>query len=605
MLKIERLHASMLIVLLALAPTALVAQEADTVYVNGIVHTVDEAFSKASAFAVKDGEFIYVGDDAGARSHVGPLTFVVDLAGKTVIPGLHDAHLHIRFGERELYPRIPDIRQTLGEWASVERMQEVVRQSLATGAGMRPGPEPRWLVLRGWMSDVWEPPAWQKELIDAVAPDNPVYIIRYTHGSAANSKALELAGITANTPDPEGGHIKKDENGEPTGEFVERAPPALLNLIPPLPPLTNYELSRNLVEGTQLAVASGLTTLHGASSGTSYDDVMRELNLYEVGLLRVRINQMVNVDAAKRMGGPLNYDNRLFVQSVKTLLDGALGSRGAHFLEEYADYPDFYGEPRSSEDQTTATAIDLLKIGFNMRIHTIGDGANRIALNAFEAALQQSGKDGRDVRFALEHAQVLTPEDIPRLAELGVIASMQPLHATEDMHFAEARLGAERLKGAYIWKTLLENDVVVATGTDYSVSPYNPFYTLHAAVTRQDRDNNPPGGWIPEGALSREEALYAATMAGAYTMHAEDILGSIEIGKLVEIRKLPVPVTFTLKIEGLIITVTDRCIVAIAAGRAKPSVTVKVEGVTILKEELPTIDLPLEMKLQAEDAQTA
>ncbi len=540
MLKIERLHASMLIVLLALAPTALVAQEADTVYVNGIVHTVDEAFSKASAFAVKDGEFIYVGDDAGARSHVGPLTFVVDLAGKTVIPGLHDAHLHIRFGERELYPRIPDIRQTLGEWATVERMQEVVRQSLATGAGMRPGPEPRWLVLRGWMSDVWEPPVWRKELIDAVAPDNPVYIIRYTHGSAANSKALELAGITANTPDPEGGHIKKDENGEPTGEFVERAPPALLNLIPPLPPLTNYELSRNLVEGTQLAVASGLTTLHGASSGTSYDDVMRELNLYEVGLLRVRINQMVSVDAAKRMGGPLNYDNRLFVQSVKTLLDGALGSRGAHFLEEYADYPDFYGEPRSSEDQTTATAIDLLKIGFNMRIHTIGDGANRIALNAFEAALQQSGKDGRDVRFALEHAQVLTPEDIPRLAELGVIASMQPLHATEDMHFAEARLGAERLKGAYIWKTLLENDVVVATGTDYSVSPYNPFYTLHAAVTRQDRDNNPPGGWIPEEALSREEALYAATMAGAYTMHAEDILGSIETGKLADFVVIPV-----------------------------------------------------------------
>jgi len=540
MLKIERVRSGILVVLLALAPAALLAQEADTVYLNGIVHTVDEAFSKASAFAVKDGEFIYVGDDAGARSHVGPLTFVVDLDGKTVIPGLHDSHIHIRLGERELYPRIPDIRQTLGEWASVEQMQGVVRQSLATGAGMRPGPEPRWLVLHGWMSDIWEPPEWRKELIDAVAPDNPVYITRYTHGSAANSKALELAGISRDTPDPEGGHIKKDENGEPTGEFVENAPPALLNLIPPLPPMTNYELSRNLVEGTQLAVAVGLTTLHGADSDTSYDDVMRELNLYEVGLLRVRINQMVNVVAAKRMGGPLNYDNKLFVQSVKTLLDGALGSRGAHFLEAYADYPDFHGEPRSSEDQTTATAIDLLRIGFNMRIHTIGDGANRIALNAFEAALQQSGRDGRDVRFALEHAQVITPEDLPRLAELGVIASMQPLHATEDMHFAEARLGKERLKNAYIWKTLLENDVVVATGTDYSVSPYNPFYTLHAAVTRQDRNNNPPGGWIPEEALSREEALYAATMAGAYTMHAEDILGSIETGKLADFVVIPV-----------------------------------------------------------------
>ena len=395
-------------------------------------------------------------------------------------------------------------------------------------------------MLRGWMSDVWDPPVWRKELIDAVAPDNPVYIIRYTHGSAANSKALELAGIDRNTPDPEGGHIKKDENGEPTGEFVERAPPQLLELIPPLPPMTDYELSRNLVEGTQLALASGLTTLHGASSGTDYDTVMRELKLYEVGLLRVRINQMVNVETAKRMGGPLNYENRFFVQSVKTLLDGALGSRGAHFLEPYDDYPGFRGEPRSNEDETAQTAIDLLEIGFNMRIHTIGDAANRIALNAFEAALRQTGRDGRDVRFALEHAQVITPEDIPRLRELGVIASMQPLHATEDMHFAEARLGEERLKGAYAWRTLLENDIVVATGTDYSVSPYNPFYTLHAAVTRQDRENNPPGGWRPEEALTREEALYAATMAGAYTMHAEDVLGSIEIGKLADFVVIPV-----------------------------------------------------------------
>jgi len=540
MLRIERVRTSIILGMLALAPVVAVAQEADTVYVNGNVYTVDGTFSKASAFAVKDGEFIYVGDDAGARSHAGPPTFVVDLKGKTVIPGLHDAHIHIRFGERELYPRIPDIRQTLGEWASVERMQEVVRQSLATGVGLRPGPEPRWLVLRGWMSDVWEPPVWQKELIDAVAPDNPVYIIRYTHGSAANSKALELAGITRDTPDPDGGHIKKDENGELTGEFVERAPPQLLGLIPPLPPLTDYELSRNLVEGTQLAVASGLTTLHGASSGTSYDDVLRRLKLYEVGLLRVRINQMVNVDAAMQMGGPLNYENKLFVQSVKTLLDGALGSRGAHFLEDYEDYPGFQGEPRSNEDDTTRTAIALLKIGFNMRIHTIGDAANRIALNAFEGALKQTGRNGHDVRFALEHAQVITPEDLPRLAELGVIASMQPLHATEDMHFAEARLGRDRLKGAYAWKTLLENDIVVAFGTDYSVSPYNPFYTLHAAVTRQDRENNPQGGWIPEEALSREEALYASTMAGAYAMKAEDVLGSIEIGKLADFVVIPV-----------------------------------------------------------------
>ena len=173
-------------------------------------------------------------------------------------------------------------------------------------------------------------------------------------------------------------------------------------------------------------------------------------------------------------------------------------------------------------------------------MHNIGDAANRIAINAFERSLKETGKNGKDVRFALEHCQVLDPDDIKRLADLGIIASMQPLHATEDMHFAEARLGARRMKGAYAWKTYFDLGVVVATGTDYSVSPYNPFYTLHAAVTRQDRENNPPGGWFPEEALSREQALWAATMGGAHAMHAENILGSIEIGKLADFVVIPV-----------------------------------------------------------------
>jgi hypothetical protein len=389
------------------------------------------------------------------------------------------------------------------------------------------------------MSDVWDPPEFRKELIDAVAPNNPVYISRYTHGSGANSKALELAGITRNTPDPPGGHIKKDKNGEPTGEFVERAPAQLTSLIPPLPPMTNYEISRNLVEGTQLAVASGLTTIHGASQ-TSYEEVQRRIKLYEVSLLRIRINEMVREEAAKKLGKPLNYNNKYFIRSVKAFADGALGSRGALFLEEYSDYPAYYGESRRSEDEIAQSATELLKIGFNMRIHCIGDAANRNAINAYERALKATGIDGEDARFALEHCQVLTPEDIPRLAKLGIVASMQPLHATEDMHFAESRLGPERIKYAYIWRDLLDLGVVIATGTDYSVSPYNPFYTLHAAVTRQDRDNNPTGGWFPEQAMTREEALRAATMAGAYVMHAEDILGSIEVGKLADFVVIPV-----------------------------------------------------------------
>ena len=527
---------------LVLALTALPgdghAQAADRAYVNGTIYTVDENFSTAQALAIRDGRFVYVGDVVGVQAHIGPNTFVVDLEGRTIIPGLHDAHVHIRFGERELYPRTPDIRTGLGEWASVERMQEVIRHALETGEGMRPGPEPRWIVLSGWMSDVWDPPVFRKELLDAAAPDNPVYISRYTHGSGANSKALELAGITRDTPDPEGGHIKKDENGEPTGEFVERAPPQLTRLIPSLPPLTDFERSRNLVEGTQLAAASGLTTLHGAGR-TGYEEVQRRIKLYEVGLLRVRINEMVNEGAARRLGEPLNHENKYFVQSVKAFADGALGSRGALFVEEYSDYPGFFGEPRRGEDELAELGTELLGLGFNLRVHAIGDGGNRAAINAFERALKATGIEGTEARFALEHAQMFTPADVPRLLDLGIIASMQPLHATEDMHFAEERMGPERLKYAYIWSDLLDLGVPLATGTDYSVSPYNPFYTLHAAVTRQDRDNQPLGGWVPGQALTREEALRAATMAGAYAMKAEDILGSIEVGKLADFVVIP------------------------------------------------------------------
>jgi len=249
---------------------------------------------------------------------------------------------------------------------------------------------------------------------------------------------------------------------------------------------------------------------------------------------------MVNESAARQLGKPLNLDNKYFVQSVKEFADGALGSRGALFLEEYSDYPGFFGEAATSEDELAQVATELLPMGFNLRVHAIGDGGNHVAINAFERALKATGIDGKDARFALEHAQMFTPSDLPRLVELGVVASMQPLHATEDMYFAEARMGPERLKYAYIWSDLLDLRVPLATGTDYSVSPYNPFYTLHAAVTRQDRDNNPPGGWIPEQALTREEALRAATMGGAYVMHAEDILGSIEVGKLADFVVIPV-----------------------------------------------------------------
>jgi len=517
---------------------------ADKVYINANVITVDRMHNctKASAFAVKNGWFIYVGDEAGVQSHIGPGTLVFDLGGKTVIPGLHDSHMHYRLGARELYPQTPDIREELGKWASVERMQAVIKDCLATGKGIRVGKDgQQWLVLSGWMSDVWDPPVFHRKLIDEVCPDIPVYITRYTHGSGCNTKALELAGITKDTPDPEGGHIKKDEQGEVTGEFVERAPQQLLDLIPPAPPYTFYEDARNFVEGQYLALKVGLTMVHEASQ-TSYNDAKKRLALYEGGIMLLRMNDMISPEAAKQLGAPINYNNRYINQTVKQLADGAMGSRGAWLLEEYSDYPGYFGEPRVTAEQIAELGTELIGIGYNLAIHAIGDAANRAVINGYEKALKNTGADPFKVRFRIEHCQTLTPQDIPRLAPLGLIASMQPLHAIEDMHFSPARLGSERIKGAYIWRTLLDLGVVVSSGTDYSVSPYNPFYTIHAAVTRQDRNNNPSGGWYKEQAMTREEALWSATWGGAYAAKMEDIYGSIEKGKLADFVVIPVDI---------------------------------------------------------------
>jgi predicted amidohydrolase YtcJ len=225
---------------------------------------------------------------------------------------------------------------------------------------------------------------------------------------------------------------------------------------------------------------------------------------------------------------------------VKAFADGALGSRGALFREEYSDYPGYFGEPVRTEEELTEISTDALSMGFNVRTHCIGDQANHVAINAYEHAMEATGTRGEEARMSLEHAQVFLPEDIPRLKELNILAAMQPLHATEDMNFAEVRMGPERMKYAYIWSDLIDLGVHLNTGTDYSVSPYNPFYTLHAAITRQDRNNQPEGGWFPEQAMTREEALRAATIESAYAMFAEDIMGSIEVGKLADFVVIPV-----------------------------------------------------------------
>lgn len=517
-----------LVGLLATPPISCTAEEADMVVLNGKVYTVDKSFSIAEAFAVKGDKFIYVGSNEGARAYVGPDTLIIDLKGKTVLPGLMDSHIHFVSLGRRLYTRDLNLY-----WLSLEETQKRIKEAIETGQHIRPG---GWLVGFGYNDALWPVPA-HKSLLDAVAPNNPVWITRYCgHAGLANSLAMELAGIDKDgiTPDPPGGHIVRDAEGKPTGVFIDTAMGLITRVIPPWPPLTEEEERHCLLLAQEAVAAVGLTCVHDASaSGATV--VNRFKALYEAGLLKIRVNDMLSYSMAKSLGRPqVLYDNHYFLISVKTVADGSLGGRGAALLEEYSDAPGYYGELRIDEETFAAQVADLLNLGFQQRTHAIGDRANRVVLNAYEKALKATGKKGEDVRLAIEHSQVLHPDDIPRFKELGIVASMQPVHATEDMLFAEARLGPERIKGAYAWRTLLDLGVVIASGSDCCVSPYNPFYGMHAAVTRQDRENNPPGGWYPEQCMTREEALRSYTNGGAYVMFAEDVLGSIEVGKLAD-----------------------------------------------------------------------
>lgn len=507
-------------------------EEADTVYLNGNIYTVDEAFSVAEAFAIKGDRFIYVGSNEGAKEFIGTRTAVIDLEGKTVVPGLHDSHNHFTNIGEKLNARDISIY-----WKSVQEIRDIIQHAIETGEEMRPkvGDEPQWLVLDGYFEGVWEPKVFHKSLFDDISPDTPIYFRRYTHGGAANSKALEIAGITKDTPDPEGGMIVRDENGEPTGELTERATRLVTQHIPPWPPWTEEELRNNLVTGSEHALSKGLTVIHDAS-GASMDEVNRRSALYEEGRLKIRLNNMLSYGTALQLGAPeVRFDNRYFLKSVKVMSDGALGVRGAAMIDEYTDMPGYYGELLVEEDSFAAQVAELLRLGFSTRTHAIGDMGNRVTINAYEKALNMTGIDGKDARLALEHCQIVHPDDFARIRDLGIVASMQAIHAIEDKAFAEDRIGTQRVQErGYQWRRLLDLGVVIANGSDYSVSPLEPFFGMHAAITRQDRDYNPPGGWFPEKCMTREEALRSYTNGGVYVMFAEDILGSIEVGKLAD-----------------------------------------------------------------------
>ncbi|HKE92759.1 MAG TPA: amidohydrolase [Povalibacter sp.] len=443
----------------------------------------------------------------------------IDGHGKTLLPGLIDAHGHVlALGQQHLQV---DLRGTGSVAVAVARVRGFAQAN----------PSDRWVIGHGWNQVLWPDRQFPKAKdLDAVVADRPALLSRVDgHAIWVNSQALRIAGITRNTQDPPGGQIIHDAAGEPTGVLVDAAT-SLVEKQVPAP--SDEEIRRALrVALTELS-AVGLTGVHDA--GVEIRDYEAYRALGAANQLPVRIYAMLaDSEAAhaiiRKGPKPPEFDDRLQMRAVKAWVDGALGSRGANLLQDYSDQPHHRGLKLYTPQQIQELASLTAQFGWQLNVHAIGDAGNRVVLDTFEHRLTAAQR--QSLRPRIEHAQVIAPEDIPRFAQLGVIASMQPTHATSDMNMAEDRVGHERIKGAYAWRTLLNTGARLAGGSDFPVELPNPFFGLYAAVTRQGRDGHPPDGWYPEQKLTREEALRLFTIDAAYAGHMEDKVGSLEPGK--------------------------------------------------------------------------
>ncbi|MEK6767704.1 MAG: amidohydrolase, partial [Gemmatimonadota bacterium] len=406
---------------------------------------------------------------------------------------------------------------------------EVVRRVVARAREVRAG---EWIRGRGWNQNEWADTRFPThEALSRAVPNHPVVLTRVDgHATWTNARALQLAGVTASTPDPDGGRIIRNPDGSPSGVLVDRAMGLVSRLVPP--PSMEERRAQALAA---LAEASrwGLTGVHdaGVDSGT----IARYEELARAGRYPLRNYVMIREDSATLehllARGPQSalYGGRLWIRAIKLSADGALGSRGALLLEDYSDEPGNHGLAVTPADAVRRTAVRALQTGFQLNVHAIGDGANRAVLDAFEAALRQVPV--ADHRFRIEHAQVIHRQDIPRFAQLGVIPSMQGSHQTSDAPMAMNRLGWTRVQGAYAWRSLLETGLVIPNGSDAPVEHWNPLISFHSAVTRRDASGWPAGGWFPAQRMTRQEALMSMTIWPAYASFMEDVSGSLTPGK--------------------------------------------------------------------------
>ncbi|HHP7239839.1 amidohydrolase [Longibacter sp.] len=517
-----RLIASLLFLAgtLVLAPPSDAQPAADYVVHNATVYTVNADQPRAEAFAVRDDRLVMVGTEATILDAY-PDADRVDAGGQTIVPGLIDAHVHLMGLGRSL------LQTNLIGAPS----KDAVIDSLKTFAADLP--EGAWLQGRGWDQNDWPSTGFPtRQDLDAAFPDRPIYLERIDgHAGWVNTAAIEqTVGMQTlqGMDDPAGGSIRRDDDGAPTGILIDAAAGIITSQIPEY---SDERLDDALRRALDQTARHGLTSVHDA--GVTRSDVERYQRFIEEGRFPVRMYAMIGgrgdtFDSFCREGTIATGD-RLRVQSVKLYVDGALGSRGAALLDDYSDDTGNRGLLMKQPDVLRQDVMDAVRCGFQVNIHAIGDRANRVTLDAFEAAFDSLGTGIG--RHRVEHAQILHPDDLSRFAGLDVIASMQPTHATSDMPWARARLGEERLDGAYAWQSLQESGAHLAFGSDFPVEDVDPIEGFHAAVTRQDAENLPEGGWLPQETVSRESALHAFTLGAAYAAFQEQETGSLEAGK--------------------------------------------------------------------------
>ena len=502
--------------------TFLAPAHADTIidHANGYTLTAAGTLQRFTSLGFDDlGRVIAVGSEKDTAAKL-PDAQHIDAQGKTLLPGLIDAHGHV-FELGEIASGV-DLFSATSLGGAVRAVAEFSRSH----------PKNAWIVGYGWNQEVWKLGRFPTVAeLDAVVNDRPVLLHRVdAHASWVNTKALEMAGINKDTPDPAGGKIERDANGKPTGVLVDSA----MELVNKVVPLPTPAQARGTLDNALAALAKvGLTSVHDAGIKVAQDDLYRDYA--DHGKLTTRVYAMIgdtagDFDELAKEGPLKSYANDVYaLAAVKLYSDGALGSRGAALMSPYSDMPSTKGLLFNSNDEMLSKMNKAMRAGYQVNIHAIGDAGNRQILDAYAQLIPKY--NSAQLRHRIEHAQVVALEDIPRFKALGIIPSMQPTHATSDQNMAEHRVGPQRIKGAYAWRTFLDQGSRIACGSDFPVESPNPFEGLHAAVTRQDAQGQPVAGWYPNQAMSLKEAFRCFTLDAAYAGHREDSLGSLETGK--------------------------------------------------------------------------